>query len=160
MNLTEFIRQNNIKCVDGEDFSHSPEFFKIREFEQTCHTIRGVPFLEPETYQVKEFDVTLKGLVQENWDRQEKKNKRQFFVDRVFNYPGLPEGLENVEDAVPAGQSIDEALAMLESEKVRFEFFQRYDLIDAERYWLNRDLRRCLVVDGQVIVMGSGVRGL
>ena len=115
MNLTEFIRQNNIKSVDGEDFAQSPEFYKIRQFEQTCHTIRGVPFLEPETYQVREFDVTLRGSVQENWDRQEKKNKRLFFVERVFNYPGSSEGLETVEDAVPAGQSVDEALAALEA---------------------------------------------
>jgi len=160
MNLTEFIRQNNIKCVDGEDFAQSPEFFKIRQFEQTCHTIRGVPFLEPETYQVREFDVTLRGSVQENWDRQEKKNKRHFFVDRMFNYPGSSEGLESIEDAVPAGQSVDEALAALEADRDRFEFFKRYDLIDSGRYWLNRDLKRCLVVDGQVVVMGSGVRGL
>ncbi len=32
MNLSEFIRQNNIKCKDGEDFDNSPEFLKMREF--------------------------------------------------------------------------------------------------------------------------------
>jgi hypothetical protein len=160
MNLSEFIRRNNIQSIEGDEFAHSPEFFQIREFEQTCHTIRGVPFLEPETYQVREFDVTLKGSVQENWDRHEKKNKRQFLLDRTFHYPGSPEGLESIEDAVPAGQSVDEALAALEADRDRFEFFRRYDLIDAGRYWLNRDLKRCLVVDGQVVVMGSGVRGL
>jgi hypothetical protein len=157
MNLTEFIEQNNVACRDDEDFAHSPEFYKIRQFEQTVHTIRGVPFLEPETYRVREFDVTLRGCVQEKWDKHEKKNGRLFFVDRVFHYPGLPEGMESIEDAVPAGQSIDEALAALEADRDRFEFFQRYDLIDAGQYWLNRDLKRCLVVDGQVVVMGSGV---
>ena len=160
MKLTEFIEQNNIACRDEEYFTHSSEFYKIRQFEQTVRTIRGVPFLEPETYQVKEFDVTLKGSVQENWDGQEKRNKRHFFVDRVFNYPGSSEGLESIEDAVPAGQSVDEALAALEADRDRFEFFKRYDLIDSGRYWLNRDLKRCLVVDGQVVVTGSGARGL
>ena len=53
MNLTEFIRQNDIKCVDGSDFEHSPEFCRMQEFEQTCHTIRGIPFVEPETYEVR-----------------------------------------------------------------------------------------------------------
>ena len=153
MNLTEFIRENDIKCVDGEEFEHSPEFLQIRQFEQTCLTIRGVPFVEPETYAIKEFDVVLKGSVQEKWDRKERKTKRQFFVDRTFRYPGLPEGLESIEDAVPAGNSIDQAMAMLEAERERFEFFQRYDLIDAGRYWLNRDLQRCFVEDGRVILM-------
>ena len=158
MNLTEFIEHNDIACRDDEDFTHSSEFYKICQFEQTVHTIRGVPFLEPETYQVREFDVTLRGSVQENWDGQEKKNKRLFFVDRVFHYPGLPEDRESIEDAVPAGQSVDEAVVALEANRDRFEFFRRYDLIDAGRYWLNRDLKRCLVVDGRVVVMGSGVR--
>jgi hypothetical protein len=155
MNLTEFIRQNDIKCVDGSDFEHSPEFFQIRQFEQTCHTIRGVLFIEREMYEVKEFDVVLKGSVQEKWDRKDKKTKREFFIDRTFRYPGLSEGLESIEDAVPAGKSIDEALASLEEERERFEFFKRYDLIDAGRYWLNRKLKRCFVEDGRVVVMDS-----
>jgi hypothetical protein len=153
MNLTEFIRHNNIPCADGEEFDHSPEFFKIRLFEQTCHTIRGVPFIEPETYEVKEFDVVLKGSVQEKWDKTERKTRGQFFIDRTFRYPGLSEGLECIEDAVPAGKSLDEAVAMLEVERERFEFFQRYDLIDGGRYWLNRELQRCFVEDGRVVVM-------
>ena len=95
----------------------------------------------------------LKGSVQEKWDRNEKKTKRQFFVDRTFRYPGLSEGLESIEDAVPAGKSIDEAMAILLEERERFEFFQRYDLIDAGRYWLNRGLQRCCVEDGRVVVM-------
>ena len=156
MNLTEFIRQNDIRCVDGDDFDHSPEFVKMRQFEQTCHVVRGVPFVEPETYEIKEFDVVLKGLVQERWDRKERKTKRQFFVDRTFRYPGLSEDLESIEDAVPAGRSIEEALASLEADRERFEFFQRYDLIDAGRYWLNRELKRCFVEDGRVVVMDSG----
>jgi len=155
MNLTEFIRQNDIKCVDGDDFDHSPEFFQIRQFEQTCHTIRGVPFLEPETYEIKEFDVVLKGSAQEKWDKTERKTKREFFVDRTFRYPGLSEGLESIEDAVPAGKTIDDAMAMLEAERERFEFFQRYHLVDAGRYWLNRDWQRCFVEEGRVVVMGS-----
>ena len=153
MNLTEFIRRNNIQCADGEESDHSPEFFRIRQFEQTCHTIRGVAFLEPETYEIKEFDVVLRGSVQEKWDKNEKKTKRQFFVDRTFRYPGRSEGLESMEDAVPAGKTIDDAMAMLEAERERFEFFQRYDLIDAGRYWLNRGLQRCFVEDGRVVVM-------
>ena len=153
MNLTEFIRKNDIKCKDGEEFNNSPEFLRMREFERTCHVIESVPFLDPETYKVKEFDVRLKGSVQEKWDRNEKKTKRQFFVDRTFRYPDLAEGLETIEDAVPAGKTIDEAAQMLEAERQRFEFFKRYDLIDTGRYWLNRDLKRCLVDDGQVIVI-------
>ena len=31
MNLTEFVRKNDIKCNDGEEFGHSPDFFKIKE---------------------------------------------------------------------------------------------------------------------------------
>jgi len=54
---------------------------------------------------------------------------------------------------VPAGKSIDEAVAMLEAERERFEFFQRYDLIDAGRYWLKRGLQRCFVENGRVVVM-------
>lgn len=148
MNLSEFIRQNDIKGTDGSDFEHSPEFFRIRRFEQTRHTIRGIPFLEPETYEVKEFDVVLKGSVQEKWDGSEKKIKRQFLLERTFQYPDPHEGFGNIEDAVPAGKTIDEAAEMLEAGRQRFEFFQRYDLIDAGRYWLNRDGQRCFVEDG------------
>jgi len=84
MNLTEFVRKNDIKCSGGEEFSHSPEFFKMKEFERTCHVIYGVPFVEPETDEVKEFDVRLTGAVVERWDKREKKTRRQFFVNRSF----------------------------------------------------------------------------
>jgi len=153
MNLAEFVRQNEIKSADREAFGHSPEFYEMREFERMCHEIRGVLFLEPETYEVKEFDVVLKGSVQEKWDSNEKKTKRRFVVNRTFRYPDRPEGLENIEDAVPAGKTMDEAVCMLEAEKERFEFFKRYGLIDAGRYWLNRELKRCVVEDGRVIVI-------
>jgi len=155
MNLTEFIRKNDIRCKDGQEFDHSPEFYKIREFERACLMINGVPFLLPETYEVKEFDVMLTGFVQEKWDKREKKTRRRFFVLRYFKYPDMPEELGTIEDAVEAGKTIEEALDMLAAEQERFEFFKRYDLIDTGRYWLNRDLRRCLVDDGQVIVMGG-----
>src|SRR3974390_2795647 len=117
MNLVEFISENNIKSVEGEECDHSPEFSRMREFEQTCHTIRGIPFLEAETYEIKEFDVVLKGSVQEKWDHQAKKTKRQFFIDRTFRYPGLPDDLECIGDVVPLGGSIDEAVASLENER-------------------------------------------
>ena len=65
MKLTEFIRQNDIKCTDGEAFDNSPEFIKMKEFERTYNTISGVPFLEPETHDVKEIDVTLVGYDQD-----------------------------------------------------------------------------------------------
>ena len=51
-----------------------------------------------------------------------------------------------------AGTTIDEAMESLEVERQRFEFFKRYDLIDTGRYWLNRDLKRCLVDEGKVVV--------
>jgi hypothetical protein len=155
MNLTEFIRKNDIQCKDGEEFDHSPEFFKMQEFERTCHTVFAVPFLEPETYEIKEFDVVLKGSVREKWDRKEKKTQRQFFIDRTLRYPKQADSIDTIEDAVDAGKTIDEALESLELEKQRFEFFKRYDLIDAGRYWLNRDLRRCFVDDGKVVVLDS-----
>lgn len=44
----------------------------------------------------------------------------------------------------------------LEADRERFEFFKRYDLIDAGRYWLNRELKRCFVEEGRVVVMDSG----
>ena len=153
MNLTEFIRKNDIKCSDGEQFSHSPEFFKMKEFERTSHVIYGVPFLEPETYEVREFDVTLAGSVEEKWDNKERKTKRWFFVNRYFRYPDLPDDIDVIEDVVRAGKNIDEAIEMLEAERQRFEFFKRYDLIDTGRYWLNRDLKRCLVDEGKVVVI-------
>lgn len=159
MNLTEFIRKNDIKCKDGEEFDHSPDFFKIRQFERTCHTIPGVAFVDPETCEVKEFDIVLKGSVRERWDKKEKKNKMEFFIDRMFRYPDQPDCIDTIEDAVGAGRTIDEAFESLELEKQRFEFFKRYDLIDAGRYWLNRDLRRCFVDDGRVVVIGSRGRG-
>jgi hypothetical protein len=80
MNLSEFIRCNDIKCKNGEEFSHSMEFFRMKEFEKTHHIVYAVPFLEPETYKVKEFDVALVGFIEEKWDKQQKKTKRKFFV--------------------------------------------------------------------------------
>jgi hypothetical protein len=153
MDLTEFIRKNDIKCSDGEEFAFSPDFFKIKEFERTCHMIYGVPFLEPETYVVKEFDVKLSGAVVEKWNKKEKKTKRRFFVNRSFKYPDLPGDVDTIDDAVPAGKTIDEAVESLEVERQRFEFFKRYDLIDTGRYWLNRELKRCWVDDGKVVVI-------
>ena len=153
MNLTEFVRKNDIKCKDGEAFSHSPEFFKMKEFERTCHIIYTVPFLEPQTYKVKGFDVKLAGFVEEKWDKKLKKTKRQFLINRSFTYPDLPEDCETIEDSVDAGKTIDEAIESMEAERQRFAFFKKFDLIDTGRYWLNRDLKRCLVDDEKVIVI-------
>jgi hypothetical protein len=153
MNLTEFVRKNDIKCKDGEEFSHSPEFFKMKEFEKTCRTIYAVPFLEPGTYEVKGFDVILTGFIEEKWDKKSKKTKRKFLVNRSFTYPDLPEDFETIEDSVDAGKTIDEAIEAMEAERQRFEFFKKFDLIDTGRYWLNRDLKRCIVDDGKVIIM-------
>ena len=36
------------------------------------------------------------------------------------------------------------------------EFFKKFDLIDTGRYWLNRDLKRCIVDDGKVVVIDKG----
>ena len=151
MNLTEFVRKNDIKCKDGEEFSHSPEFFKMKEFERTCHIIHAVPFLEPDTYKIKEFDVILKGFIEEKWEMKLKKTKTKFFIHRSFTYPDTSEDFDTIEDSVDTGKTIDEAVEMLKAEKQRFEFFKKFDLIDTGRYWLNRDLKRCLVDDGQVI---------
>jgi len=153
MNLAEFIRQNDIKCVDGAEFDHSPDFYKMQQFEKTCHTIYGVPFLEPETYIVKEFDIHLTGFIKEKWSKAEKKTKRQFFINRSFIYPDMPVEIETIEDSFTAGKTIDDAIAALETERQRFEFFKQFDLIDTGRYWLNRELKRCLVMNGQVIVL-------
>ena len=153
MNLTEFVRKNDIKCKDGEEFSHSPEFFKMKEFEKMCHMIYAVLFLEPETYKVREFDVALVGFIEEKWDKQQKKTKRKFIVNRSFTYPDLPEEIETIEDSVEAGRTIDEAIETLESERERFEFFKKFDLIDTGRYWLNRDLKRCIVDEGKVVII-------
>jgi hypothetical protein len=153
MNLAEFIRKNDIKCTDGAEFDHSPDFHKIKQFENTCHEIRKVPFLEPETYIIKEFDIQLAGSVAEKWDKTQKKTKRQFFINRSFTCLDRPDELEAIEDSCPAGKTIDEAMEALESEKQRFEFLSKFDLIDTGRYWLNRDMKRCLVIDGQVIVI-------
>jgi hypothetical protein len=153
MNLTEFVRKNDIKCKDGEKFSNSPEFFKMKEFERTSCVIYGVPFLEPETYKVREFDVTLTGAIKERWDKKERKIKRRFYVNRSFRQLDAMPVLEAIEDAVSAGKSIDEAVETLKIEKERFKFFKRYDLIDAGRYWLSRELKRCLVDDRKVLVI-------
>jgi len=125
----------------------------MKEFEKTCHIIYAVLFLESETYKVKEFDVILTGFIQERWDKQLKKTKRKFFVNRLFTYPDLPEDFETIEDSVEAGKTIDEAIETLEAERQRFEFFKKFDLIDTGRYWLNRDLKRCIVDNGKVIVI-------
>jgi len=156
MNLTEFVRKNDIKCKDGEEFSHSPEFFKMKEFERMCHIIYTVPFLEPETYKVKEFDVILTGYIEEKWDKQLKETKRRFFINRLFTHPDLPEGFEAIEDSVDVGRTIEEAIESMELERQRFEFFRKFDLIDTGRYWLNRDLKRCIVDDGKVVVIDKG----
>ncbi|MFC1604030.1 hypothetical protein ACFL5F_03290 [Planctomycetota bacterium] len=108
--------------------------------------------MEPETYEVKEFDVKLTGAVVERWDKCEKKTKRRFFVNRLFRCPDLPGDIDVIEDVVVAGKTIDKAIDMLEAQQQRFEFFKRYDLIDTGRYWLNRDLKKCLVDDGKVVV--------
>jgi len=138
MNLTEFIRQNDIKCNDGEEFSNSPEFFKMKDFERTFHMIYGVPFLDPETYEIKDFDVMLTGSIQEQWVRNEKKTKRGFFVNRSFMCPELPEDVASIDDSVVAGKTIDEAIEMSEGERQRFESFKQYDLIDTGRYWVTK----------------------
>mgnify|MGYP000539447687 CR=1 FL=1 len=153
MNLAEFIRQNDIKCVDGAEFDHSPDFYKMQKFEKTSHTIYAVPLLEPETYIVKELDIHLAGFITEKWDKTQKKTKRQFFINRSFMYPDIPDEFETIEDSFTAGKTIDDAIATFEAEKNRFEFFKQFDLIDNGRYWLNRELKRCLVIDGQVIVL-------
>ena len=74
-------------------------------------------------------------------------------MNRSFKYPSTEGGLDTIEDAVPAGKSIDGAIEMFDMEKERFEFFKRFDLIDTGRYWLNRDLKRCLVDEGKVMVI-------
>jgi len=158
MNLTEFIRKNDIRYKEGQEFSHSPEFYKMKEFEKSNHKIYGIPFLEPETHRVREFNVILTGEIKERWDKKERKINRRFFVNRSFQQRDDMLGLEAIEDAVVAGKSVDEAVEMFEIEKERFEFFKRYDLIDAGRYWLNRNLKRCLVEEGKVMVIDNVTR--
>jgi len=154
MNLTEFIEKNDIKCVDSAvDFEHSPEFYKMKQFEQKCYRINDIPCLIPETYEVRTFDVRLIGEVKEKWDNQQKKTKRQFFINRSFRYPGLYDDFNSIEDAVDAGKTIDEAVEFLQEEIERSLFFRRYDLIDNGRYWLNRNLQRCLIDEGKVLVL-------
>ena len=153
MNLAEFVRKNDIKCVDGAKFDHSPDFFKMKEFERKRYRICKVPFLMPETYEVGAFDVRLSGEIKEKWDKILKRTKRQFFVNRSFHYPGITSSFDTIEDSVAAGKTVDEAVKMLNLEIERFLFFKRYDLIDTGRYWLNRDLKRCLVDEGEVVVI-------
>ena len=74
-------------------------------------------------------------------------------MNRSFRYPDLRGDIDVIEDAVVAGKDIEEAMEMFDMEKERFEFFKRYDLIDTGRYWLNRDLKRCLVDEGKVVVL-------
>ena len=83
----------------------------------------------------------------------ERRRKRQFFVNRSFTYPDTPDDFDTIEDSVSAGKTVDEAIEMMVCERHRFEFFKRYDLIDTGRYWLNRDLKRCLIDDGEVVVI-------
>ena len=45
MNLSEFIRKNDIKCVDSAEFDHSPDFYKMQQFEKTCYSIYDIPFM-------------------------------------------------------------------------------------------------------------------
>ena len=153
MNLTEFVRKNDIKCKDDAEFDHSPDFFKMKEFERKRYRICKVPFLMPETYEVGTFDVRLSGEIQEKWDKAQKRTQRQFFINRSFYYPGITSSFDTIEDSVAAGKTVDEAVEMLSLEIERFLFFKRYDLIDTGRYWLNKDLRRCLVDDGKVVVI-------
>ena len=61
--------------------------------------------------------------------------------------------MDAIEDAAPAGKNIDEAIEMFDMEKERFEFFNRYDLTDVRRHWLNRDLKRRLVYEGKVVAI-------
>lgn len=70
----------------------------------------------------------------------------------------MPVEIETIEDSFTAGKTIDDAIAALEAERQRFEFFKQFDLVDTGRYWLNRELKRCLVMDGQVIVIDDGVK--
>ena len=153
MNLSEFLKENDIKNVDGIEFYPGTDFYKMKQFEQKCYRINDIPCLIPDTYEVSKFDVRLRGEVKEKWDNRQKKTKRQFFVNRSFRYPGLYDDFDTIEDAVEAGKTIDEATEFLKSEIERFLFFRRYDLIDNGKYWLNRDLKRCLVDNGQVIVI-------
>jgi hypothetical protein len=84
---------------------------------------------------------------------RQKITKRQFFINRSFINTDIQDEFETIEDSCLAGKTIDDAIAAIEAEKNRFEFFKRFDLIDTGRYWLNRDLKRCLVDDEQVIVI-------
>lgn len=95
----------------------------------------------------------LTGFIQEKWAKKLKKTKRKFFINRSFTYPDLTEDFEAIEDSVDTGKAVDGAIESLEAERQHFEFFKRYDLIDTGRYWLNRDLKRCLVDDGEVVVI-------
>lgn len=72
--------------------------------------IYDVPFLEPETYKVKKFDVMLTGFTKEKWDKNKIKTKRDFFINRSFTCPDLLEDLETIEDSVVIGKTIDEAI--------------------------------------------------
>jgi hypothetical protein len=125
----------------------------MKMFEQKCYRINNIPCLIPETYEVSTFDVRLRCEVKDKWDSQQNKTKRKFIINRSFKYPGLYDDFDTVEDAVEAGKSIDEAVEFLQCEIERFLFFRRYDLIDNGRYWLNRNLQRCLIDNGKVVVL-------
>ena len=49
-----------------------------------------------------------------------------------------------------------EAIEMLDIEKERFELFRQPGLIDTGKYWLHRDLKRCLTGFDTVRGMLSG----
>ncbi|MDD3473330.1 MAG: hypothetical protein PHS86_11140, partial [Syntrophaceae bacterium] len=135
MNLTEFMEKNDIKCTENIDFNHSQEFYAIKQFEQKCYRIDNIPCLIPETYEVRTFDIRLRGEVREKFDKLQNKMKRQFFVNRSFRYPGIYDDFSTVEDAVEAGKTLEDATSFLQGEIERFLFFRRYDLIDDGRYW-------------------------
>jgi hypothetical protein len=56
------------------------------------------------------------GFIQEKWDKNEKKTKRRFFINRSFTYLDLPGDFETIEGSVDVGKTIDEAVESLETE--------------------------------------------
>ena len=153
MNLVEFIRKNDIQARDGSDFDVTPEFRAMKAFERKAYSIKAVPFLDAETDRPSTFDVRLQGRMSERWHKKKRRTVRRLYVDRTFRYPGLEGDSTEIDDSVEAGSTLDEAVQCLGCEIERFLFFKRYDLIDYGRYWLNRDLKRCLVLDGEVVVL-------
>jgi hypothetical protein len=154
MNLVECIRKHDIKCGDGVEFTSGPDFQRMQVFERKAYRIDGIPCLAPETYEVGTFNVRLRGRIREKWNSREKKTQRQFFVDRFFHYPELAADVGSIDDSIEAGKTVDEAIECLRNEIERFTFFRRYDLVETRRYWLNRDLKRCIVDEGKVVILG------